>query len=149
MGIDGQFIDGGTPGVIYDSVAYNSTGALTPVTADQVHFVVVNNRSGAYTGKQIGRNSYSNPGITRNDLAIQKGFGTGLFHLERGQFIIRVEAQNLGNHNDRGTYLDTNVLDYGTGPTSFDEQSLARGSGTDTTASSAGRSLVLWAKFAF
>ncbi len=145
VGIDGQFIDGGTPGVLYDSVAFNSTGALTPVTADQVHFLVVNNASGIFTGKQVGRNSYSNPGSTRNDLAIQKGFGTGLLHLERGQFLFRVEAQNLGNHNDRGQYLDTNVLDYGQGPTSFDEQSLARGGASTSN----GRSLVLWAKFAF
>ena len=141
VGIDGTFI-GGTPGVIYDSVANKTSGALTRVNASQVHFIVVNNRSGQYTGQQVGRNSFSNPGSTRNDVAVQKGFGTGLLHLERGQFLVRVEAQNVGNHNDRDPYLDTNVLDYGTGPTSFDTQSLAR-------SASVGRQLVLWAKFEF
>ncbi len=142
-GIDGSFIRG-TPGVYYDVAANNLTGALTPVTADQVHFLVPNNVGNRYLTAEIGRNSFSNPGSTRNDMSLQKGFGTGLLHLERGQLLFRVEAQNIGNHNDRGNYLDTNVLNFGN-PSSFNDQSLARGD----SASSAGRSLVLWAKFAF
>lgn len=141
VGIDGSFV-GGTPGIYYDLVANNSAGALNPVTAQQVHFLIPNNFSGTYTQLELGRNSFSNPGNTRNDIAIQKGFGTGLLHLERGQFLARIEVQNIGNHNDRGAYLDTNLLDYGTGPTSFDTQSLAR-------QASNGRSVVLWGKFQF
>jgi outer membrane receptor protein involved in Fe transport len=141
VGIDGSFV-GGTSGVYYDLVANNATNALNPVTAAQVHFLIPNNTSGKFTKQELGRNSYSNPGSTRNDISIQKGFGTGLLHLERGQFLLRMEVQNLGNHNDRGAYLDTNLLDYGTGPTSFDDQSLARGE-------SNGRQIVLWGKFQF
>ena len=141
VGIDGSFL-GGKPGVYYDLVANNATNALNPVTAAQVHFLIPDNTSGKFTKLELGRNSYSNPGSTRNDIAIQKGFGTGLIHLERGQLLLRMEVQNLGNHNDRGAYLDTNLLDYGSGPTSFDEQSLARGG-------SSGRQVVLWGKFQF
>jgi outer membrane receptor protein involved in Fe transport len=142
-GIDGSFI-GGTPGVYYDLRANNATGAFTPVTADQVHFLVPNTTTGNVNGAEIGRDSFSNPGSTRNDIALQKGFGTGLFHLERGQLLFRAEVQNIANHNDRNNYLDTNVLDFGI-PTSFNDQSLARGDSNTTN----GRQMVLWAKFAF
>ena len=143
VGIDGSFL-GATPGVYYDLVANNGpTGALNPVTAAQVHFLIPNNKSGQFTRLELGRNSFENPGNMRNDISIQKGFGTGLLHLERGQFLLRIEVQNLSNHNDRGAYLDTNLLDYGTGPTSFDTQSLARGEPNN------GRNIVLWGKFAF
>ncbi len=140
-GIDGTYLSGGTPGVYYDLGANNASGALTPVTPDQVHFLVPNNTGNAALRSEIGRNTFSNPGSTRNDMALQKGFGTGLFHLERGQLLFRVEAQNIGNHNDRGAYLDTALPDFGS-PTSLTDQSLAR-------QASLGRQLVLWAKFAF
>jgi len=145
-GIDGSFVHG-TPGVYYDIAAVNQTGALNPVTANQVHFLVPDNSSGQYTNAEIGRNSFSNPGTTRNDIAVQKGFGTGLLHLERGQFLIRVEAQDFTNHNDRGPYLDTSVLDFGT-PTSLTNQSLAR-STSGPAGVGFGRQLVLWGKFQF
>jgi hypothetical protein len=141
VGIDGSFV-GGTPGVYYDLVANNATNALNPITAAQAHFLIPNNTSGQFNHLLLGRNSFENPGNTRNDMSIQKGFGTGLLHLERGQFLLRMEVQNIGNHNDRGAYLDTNLLSYGTGPTSFDTQTLARGE-------SNGRQVVLWAKFQF
>ena len=141
VGIDGGFL-GATPGTYYDLVANNTTNALVPVSASQVHFLIPNNTSGRFTHQELGRNSFENPGSTRNDVSIQKGFGTGLLHLETGQFLLRIEVQNLANHNDRGAYLDTNLLDYGTGPTSFDTQSLARGE-------SLGRNIVLWGKFVF
>ena len=140
-GIDGSYV-GGTAGVYYDLVANNQTGALNPVTAGQVHFLIPVNNNGQYTNYEIGRNSYQNPGTTRNDVAVQKGFGTGLLHLERGQLLLRAEAQNIGNHNDRDTYLDTNLLDFGT-PTSFNTQSLAR------SAASTYRNLALYVKFVF
>ena len=140
VGIDGTFV-GGTPGVYYDNVALNATGNLTPVTAADVHFLIPDNSSGRFNPQLLGRNSFSNPGNTRNDISVQKGFGTGLLHLERGQFLLRMDVQNVGNHNDRG-YLDTSLLDYGTGPTSFDTQSLAR-------SGSQGRQVYLWGRFIF
>jgi outer membrane receptor protein involved in Fe transport len=139
-GIDGSFV-GGTPGVYYDVVANNRTGALNPVTASQVHFLIPNVTSATLLHQEIGRDSFSNPGSTRNDIAIQKGFGTGLLHLERGQFLLRMEVQNVGNHNDRGDYLDTNLLDFGN-DTSFNDQSLAR-------QPASGRTIVLWGKLQF
>ena len=53
-----------------------------------------------------------------------------------------MEVQDIGNHNDRGPYLDTNLLSYGQGPSSFETQSLAR-------SASLGRQIVLWGKFVF
>jgi hypothetical protein len=114
------------------------------VTASQVHFLVPAGNSLLHS--EVGRNSFSNPGSTRNDMALQKGFGLGLLHLERGQLLFRVEAQNIANHNDRGSYLDTDVLDFGP-PTSLTDQALARGDTSNP--SELGRSLVLYAKFAF
>jgi outer membrane receptor protein involved in Fe transport len=142
-GIDGSFV-GGTPGVYYDIGANNVSGSLVPVTASQVHFLVPAGNSLLHS--EVGRNSFSNPGSTRNDIALQKGFGLGLLHLERGQLLFRVEAQNIGNHNDRGSYLDTDVLDFGP-PTSLTDQALARGDTSNP--SELGRQLVLYAKFAF
>jgi hypothetical protein len=144
-GIDGTFV-GGTPGVYYDIAANNLTGALNPVDPSQVHFLVPNNVGNKFLLAEVGRNGFSNPGSTRNDIALQKGFGLGLLHLERGQLLFRVEAQNIANHNDRGSYLDTNVLDFGP-PTSFTDQALARGDTSNP--SELGRQLVLYAKFAF
>ncbi len=141
VGIDGSFV-GGTPGVYYDNVALNTSGALSPVSAADVRFLIPNNKNGQFNQQLLGRNAFSNPGSTRNDISVQKGFGTGLLHLERGQLLLRMDVQNVGNHNDRGAYLDTNVLDYGTGPTSFDTQSLAR-------AASLGRQVYLWGRFIF
>lgn len=148
-GIDGSYVTdangvSGTSGVYYDLAANNLNSTLIPVSPNQVHFLVPRNNSNAFLSSEIGRNSYRNPGSMRTDVALQKGFGAGLLHLERGQFLLRAEAQNVANHNDRGNYLDTSVLDFGL-PTSFNTQSLARGD----SSSSAGRSLVLWAKFQF
>jgi hypothetical protein len=139
-GIDGSFV-GGTPGVFYDVVANNQTGALNPVTASQVHFLVPRITSTTLLQQEIGRDSFENPGSTRNDIAIQKGFGTGLLHLERGQVLLRMEVQNIGNHNDRGDYLDTNVLNFGN-DSSLNDQSLAR-------QPASGRTIVLWGKLQF
>ncbi len=161
VGIDGSYVhttasDGtpidGIPGVYYDSVAFNSTSALNPVTASQVHFLIPDNTTGKYNSLLLGRNSFENPGSTRNDISVQKGFGTGLLHLERGQLLLRIDVQNVANHNDRGAYLDTNLLDYGNGPTSFETQSLARGSSSDGNLNGTGnngRNIVIWGKFLF
>ncbi|MGI4757897.1 MAG: carboxypeptidase regulatory-like domain-containing protein [Janthinobacterium lividum] len=145
VGIDGSFV-GGTPGVYYDNVALNATGAMNTVTAADVHFLIPNNTTGQYNRQLLGRNTFSNPGSTRNDVSIQKGFGTGLFHLERGQLLLRMDVQNVANHNDRQPYLDTNILDYGTGPTTFDTQSLARNNPNNQNN---GRQIYLWGRFIF
>ncbi|HEY3707666.1 MAG TPA: TonB-dependent receptor [Terracidiphilus sp.] len=91
-----------------------------------------------YSNKEIGRNSFRNPGIMSNDVALEKALPTSLLHLERGQFILRAEAQNIANHNNVGI-LDVDVLDAGS--TGYLNTQQAR--------SSAGRQLRFWAKFVF
>jgi len=152
-GIDGFFIPAagatngspghpaGTPGVYYDSTALNVGNTLVPVTASQVHFLVPHGTSNQFLQAAVGRNSFANPGSTRNDVSLQKGFGTGLLHLERGQLLLRMEVANIGNHNDRGDYLNTNVTTFGP-PSSLTDQSLAR-------QPDSGRTVVFWGKFTF
>jgi hypothetical protein len=136
-GIDGHFV-GGTTGVYYDLNAVNSTGALNPVSANAVHFIVPYGPLGQFLKQEIGRGSYLNPGTASNNVALEKGIGMKYVHLERGKIILRAEAQNIANHNNVGN-LDTNVLDLGTG--NYLNRANAK--------SDAGRSLVLWAKFQF
>ncbi|WP_263382722.1 TonB-dependent receptor [Granulicella arctica] len=136
-GIDGHFI-GGTNGVYYDLAANNSTGALTPVSTSAVRWLVPYGPGNQYLRQEIGRNSYSNPGLQFHDLALEKGIGLSYLHLERGQLILRGEVQNIGNHNNIGP-LDTNVLDIGTG-NYFNRLNAQE---------DAGRTMVLWAKVAF
>ncbi len=131
--IDGYFI-GGVRGVYYDLAANNATGAFNQVAANSKHFVVPYFPNNSLLGQEIGRNSYSNPGLAQHDLALEKGVGIK----EYGTFLVRVEAQNVFNHNNID-YLDTNVLDVGTGNFQNRQNSI----------DDAGRSLVLWGKFVF
>lgn len=109
VGIDGFFI-GGTPGVYYDVNANNNTGALTPVSINQVHFLVPHFPDNSLILQEIGRNSYMLPGTTTNNLSLEKGFD----FRERATFILRAEAQNFTNHNDNAIG-DTDVVDAGAG----------------------------------
>ena len=141
-GIDGALV-GLNPGTYYDVAELNTIGNGLPVTASQVHFLVPYDPDNKYLTASVGRGTYQNPGATTHNLALQKGFSPGFKHLELAQFVIRAEATNLFNHNDR-TYLDTNVTDFGPAdlyPTSLNTDSLAR---EDTQ-----RTLVLWGKFVF
>ena len=107
-----------------------------------MHWLIPYQPFNQYITQEIGRNSFSNPGSTTNNIAVEKGFGTAYLHLDRGAFILRAEAQNLGNHNDVGI-LDIRINDIGT--SSFLNRSNARRSGGPT----GNRNLVLWAKFRF
>jgi outer membrane receptor protein involved in Fe transport len=136
-GIDGHFV-GGTTGTYYDVAANNATGALTPVDPTSVHFLVPYGPANQFLLQEIGRNSYSNPGLMQNDVALQKGIGLSYLHFERGQLILRAEAQDIANHNNIGV-LNTNTLEIGDG------NFLNRKNGL----SDAGRTMVLWAKVVF
>ena len=97
--------------------------------------------------QEIGRNSFENPGTTINNIAVEKGIGTSYFHLESGKIVLRGELNNIGNHNDVGI-LDTNVTHIGS--SSFLNRDNARvASPNNGVNTSAGRALVLWAKFVF
>ena len=134
VGIDGAYVSG-TPGTYYDLAANNATNALTPVSTDQVHFIVPNGQQNQFLQQETGRNTYQLPGTTTHNLALEKGFGAHYLHLDRGNFIIRGEAQNVFNHNDGGQ-PSTDTLNAGIG---FLTPSRAQSN----------RTLVLWGKFQF
>ena len=131
VGIDGHFVKG-TPGVYYDMAANNASGALNPVSLNQVHFLVPYFPNNAFLTQEIGRNSFQLPGTTTNNVSLEKGFD----FRERGTLILRAEAQNVANHDDSGVG-DTSVTDAGAGFL------------TPARLSTNNRNLVLWAKFEF
>jgi hypothetical protein len=116
-GIDGTWVTDangkpGTPGVYYDLTVNNGpTSALVPVNPSQVHWLVQAGQQ--YLQQEIGRNSYKNPYQQFHNVAVEKGFSLGFAHFERGNFVIRAEAQDIANHNNIGP-LNTNVLNIGT-----------------------------------
>ena len=156
--IDGTFISGivpgdqtqtvvaGTPGVYYDLAANNSANSLNPIQPGTVHWLIPNQPLNQNLHQEIGRNSFSNPGTTVNNIAVEKGFGTSYLHFERGKIVLRAEVNDIGNHNDVGI-LDTNTLDIGT--SNFLNTSNARVQTPNNSPQTAGRSVVLWAKFLF
>jgi len=140
-GIDGAFI-GGTAGTYYDLAAYNQSAGKSPrvrnpVSVGAVHFLVP--RGAQFTGQAIGRNSFENPGQQFWNAALEKDIPARFTHLESGQFVLRVEGQNVGNHNNVST-LDNNVLNIGKGTSYLDRSSKREGTN---------QSFRLWAKFIF
>ncbi len=145
-GIDGFWV-GGNTGTYYDvASSLNGNGSLTAVNPNSVHFLIPYQPNNQNLHQEIGRNSFRNPGSTTNDIALEKGFGTKYLHLDRGQFIIRGEVQNLGNHNDVGI-LDTSTTDIGS--PNFLNRSNARQATQANAPFNYGRNIVLWGKFTF
>ncbi len=142
-GIDGHFLKGGTTGVYYDvaSAINGSPSKLNIVQPGAVHFLIPYQPNNEFLTQELSRNSFKNPGTTLNNISVQKGFGMAFLHFDRGQFLLRAEARNVGNHNDVGI-LDANVRDIGS---SFLDVSSARRSGGPT----GNRQIVLWAKVVF
>lgn len=138
VGIDGHYLAsaGGVHGTYYDLAVRNSTHALLQVDPNSVHWLIP--YEGTFSPQTIGRNSYLNPGALYNDIALEKGVPTSFLHLDRGQFVLRAEAQNFSNHNNTGL-LDINLGHVGT--TSFLNVPNARESNS--------RQLRFWAKFTF
>lgn len=142
VGVDGSYI-GGTSGTYYDFAAYNASPSLarvrTVVSPGNVHFLVPNATNGALMMQQeVGRNSYLNPGQQYWNLALEKAIPTPFTHLEHGQFVFRVEAQQIGNHNNL-TYYTNNVTQVGL--SAFQNPSIAREANN--------QHLRLWAKYQF
>jgi len=129
-------IGGVTPGVYYDMAALNDPN--TDIVVDQpgqVRFLIP--YGAQYTTKEVGRNSFQNPGQSFWNLAMEKDIPAKFTHLENGMFVVRVECQNVGNHNNVSV-LDTNLLDVG-GP--FLNKSAAR--------EATNQAFRLWGKFTF
>lgn len=136
--IDGHFITGGTTGVYYDIAAHNATPSTLVVDSpSNVHWLIPYQPANQNLSQEIGRNSYQNPGLILNDMALEKGF-TFVPHHERYKALIRVEAQNFLNHNNINV-LNTTVNNIGNG------LFLNRKNGE----LDAGRQVVLWGKFTF
>jgi hypothetical protein len=142
VGIDGHFLTGGTRGTYYDYVYYrNNAHALSPLTnTNTVRWLIPYEAN--YAASAIGRNSFRNNGVYYHDIALEKAIPTSLLHLNRGQFIIRAEAQNILNHNNIGffNYLATDVY-YAYSSGTFMNVNAARESN--------GRAVRIWAKFTF
>jgi hypothetical protein len=143
VGADGYYLTGGTPGVYYDYVGYRNTSphVLTQLTnANTVHWLIPH--AANYAASAIGRNSFQNNGLYYHDMALEKAVPTSLLHLNRGQFIVRVEAQNILNHNNIGGFYYTATDVY-----------YAYSSGTfmnvDNAREANGRQVRIWAKFTF
>ncbi len=107
VGIDGHLIKA-TTGVYYDMAAYNATRALNPVSASSVHFLIPYDPDNSFLHQEIGRNSFVLPGTTTWNFALEKGFDVK----ERARFILRAEAQDVFNHDDR-TVGNTDVANAG------------------------------------
>lgn len=138
VGIDGSYVFG-TPGVYYDLAANNATNALTPVQAGNMHFLIPSAANAAgLMSREIGRNSFANPGQQYWNVALEKAIPAPFKHLESSQFILRVEAQQLGNHNNQ-TFYANNLVAVGT--PSFQNVSNSREANY--------QHLRLWAKYQF
>jgi outer membrane receptor protein involved in Fe transport len=136
-GEDGFFLKGGTPGVYYDINVFNSQkGLLTPISAGNVHWLVPHDPLNQNLLQEVGRNSFENPGLILNDMALEKGFAVPRY--ERVKMVIRVEAQNFANHNNTNI-LNTAVTSIGNGL--FLNRPNAELDG--------GRQVVLWGKITF
>lgn len=134
-GIDASYL-GGTQGTYYSLNTYNTTSPKQKVIIDPstVHFLV--QRGQNFLSQEIGRDTFLQPGYQQHDLAIEKGFDVP--HFERGQFTVRAEANNVGNHN--------NVAPLGVNASLFGASSQLNPVISRTLA---GRSIVLWAEFKF
>lgn len=136
VGIDGIYLGADTTGTYYDLAANNATGAVNQVDPNSVRWLIPYGPE--FTSKAIGRNSFKNPGVLYNDIALEKGIPASFIHFDRGQFVIRCEAQNIANHNNVGL-LDVNLLDVGT--SSFLDIPSVRETNN--------RNVRFWAKFVF
>ncbi len=114
VGIDGSYV-GGVPGVYYDLAANNNSPAggntLNPLLSSQARFLIPNGPQ--FITQEVGRASFENPGQQFWNVALEKDIPAHFRRFESGHFVLRVECQNVGNHNNVSV-LDTNLLDVGT-----------------------------------
>lgn len=140
VGIDGALL-GITPqpGTYFDVASLNQSGNAVVVAPGSVHFLV------PVGSGNVGRNSFSQPGVQFWNMSVQKDIPAPFKHLESSSFQIRAEAQDVGNHNNVEP-VDTNVLD--AGAPAFLNTSQTR-SNVNNGSLAQGRVLRFWAKFSF
>lgn len=146
VGIDGAYLgpdavtgDRPVAGTYYDLATNNTQNTLLPVNPTSVHFLIP-----TYSGN-VRRDSFRQPGVQYWNLALQKDIPAPFTHLEGASFQLRMEAQDVGNHNNIEP-LDINLLQVGT--PSFMNASIAR-SNSNNGSLAQGRVVRLWAKFNF
>ena len=140
--IDGLAI-GCTPGVYFDYAQNDTNGTCVQVDPSTTHWVVPDPYTPAQMAQEIGRNSFRNPGYVMFNFALQKAFDLPIKHLEHSNITLRVDAQNVFNHNNVGP-LDINIFDMnvpGTPDDPFMNKAAARFDDN--------RVMRLWAKFIF
>jgi Carboxypeptidase regulatory-like domain/TonB dependent receptor len=94
FGIDGRFVKGGTPGVIYDGQTFIANQVLTPVAANSVHFLVLPGLG------NVGRNTFIQPGAINNNMAFSRRFR--IPGRENQNLEFRSEFYNIFNHPNEG-----------------------------------------------
>jgi hypothetical protein len=136
-----------TPGTLYDLTAVQSctktgTGYVTsyqPIAPSAVHWII------APGSGNIGRNTVPSTGVMLNNVAVQKDIPLSFLHhhMEGHAIQLRVEAQDVANHNNVLPYntLVNNLAGSQVNGTQFVNKSFSRA--TD------GRNLRLWAKYQF
>jgi hypothetical protein len=139
--IDGSFI-GSAQGTYYDAVTYRGgvpgTPAGTKVVVDPSTKYFYIPRGQSFLNQEVGRDTFLQPGYQQHDIALEKGIGLSYLKFERGQLTLRVEANDVGNHN--------NVAPLPVNPLLFGQLSQLNPVIARTVSS---RSLVLWAKVKF
>ncbi len=133
--IDASYL-GGPQGIYYDVYTYRTAGTKVPVDPSTKHFTV--QRGQSFLAQEVGRDSFLNPGYQQHDIAVEKGIGLSYLRFSQGTLNLRVEANNVGNHNNVNP-LNINVSDIGQ----------SNQFNTLISRTGAGRSLVLWARLVF
>ncbi|WP_213804338.1 carboxypeptidase regulatory-like domain-containing protein [Granulicella sp. dw_53] len=148
VAVDGSYI-GGVTGTYYDQAAYNASPASapvrTPINSGAAHFIIPNSTNGpALLPREIGRNSFENPGLATWDVALEKAVPTDFAHLEGSRLIFRAEAQDIANHDNVTAFsVSSSAMNIGqVGQSTFLNTSNARDAYYY-------RHIRLWAKFVF
>ena len=133
--VDGSFI-GSAQGTYYDVVTYRQTNTKVAVDPSTKHFNIPRGQS--FLQQEVGRDTFLQPGYQQHDIALEKGIGLSYLRFERGLLTLRVEANDVGNHN--------NVAPLGVNASLFGQSGQLNPVISRTVSS---RSLVLWAKVKF
>lgn len=156
-GIDGALVGiTSTPGTYFDVASLNGPngGSVVVVDPNTVHWLIPDGPQ--FVRQEIGRNNYLTPGLMYNDVAIEKAVPASWLHFERGQFILRAEAQNVANHNNvnlttamggssNGEGIDVNLNLLNLGTPAFLNTAAAR----ENSLPGGYRNVRFWAKFVF
>ena len=139
--VDGSLI-GSVQGTYYDVVTYRGgtpgVAAGTKVVVDPSTKYFTIGRGQRFLSQAVGRDTYLQPGYQQHDVALEKGIGLSYIKMGRGLLTLRVEANDIGNHN--------NVAPLGVNVSLFGQPSQLNPTIARTVSS---RSLVLWAKVKF